>query len=61
MDKKDFENLSVGEFKTLKESFNDEIENKRVRQTFSNANRKGLALVCIPIVIAITLSRLFGS
>ena len=61
MDKKNFENLSVGEFKTLKKSFNDEIENKRVRQTFSNANRKGLALVLIPIVIAITLSRLFAS
>ena len=61
MDKKDLENLSVSELKTFKESINDKIENKRVRQTFSNANRKGLALVLIPIVIAITLSRLFAS
>ena len=61
MDKKDLENLSVSELKKLKESINDEIENKRVRQTLSNANRKGLALVLIPIVIAITLSRLFAS
>ena len=40
MDKKDLENLSVSELKKLKESINDEIENKRVRQTLSNANRK---------------------
>tara|TARA_X000001036_G_scaffold227_1_gene202 strand:+ start:31 stop:216 length:186 start_codon:yes stop_codon:yes gene_type:complete len=61
MDKKDFENLSVGELKTFKESINDKIENKRVRQTFSNANRKGLALVWVAIGIAITLFRLFAS
>jgi hypothetical protein len=61
MDKKDLENLSVSELKKLKESINDDIENKLVRQTLSNANRMGLALVWIPIVIAITLSRLFSS
>ena len=61
MDKKDLENLSVSELKKLKESINDEIENKRVRQTLSSANRKGLALVWVAIGIAITLFRLFAS
>ena len=61
MDKKDLENLSVSELKKLKESINDEIENKRVRQTLSKANRKGLALVWVAIGIAITLFRLFAS
>ena len=61
MDKKNLENLSVSELKKLKESINDEIENKRVRQTLSNANRKGLALVWVAIGIAITLFRLFAS
>ena len=61
MDKKDLENLSVSELKKLKESINDEIENKRVRQTLSNANRKGLALGWVAIGIAITLFRLFAS
>ena len=61
MDKKDLENLSVSELKKLKESINYEIENKRVRQTLSSANRKGLALVWVAIGIAITLFRLFAS
>ena len=61
MDKKDLENLSVSELKKLKESINDEIENKRTRQTFSNANRKGLALVWIAVGIAISLFRYFGT
>ena len=47
--------------KKLKESINDEIENKRARQSLSNANRKGLALVWVAIGIAITLFRLFAS
>ena len=61
MDKKDLENLSVSELKKLKESINDEIENKRARHSLSNANRKGLALVWVAIGIAITLFRLFAS
>ena len=61
MDKKDLENLSVSELKKLKESINDEIENKRTRQTLSNANRKGLALVWIAVGIAISLFRYFGA
>mgnify|MGYP001392347282 FL=1 len=61
MDKKDLENLSVSELKKLKESINDEIENKRTRQTLSNANRKGLALVWIAVGIAISLFRYFGT
>ena len=61
MDKKDLENLSVSELKKLKESINDEIENKRTRQTLSSANRKGLALVWVAIGIAISLFRYFGS
>ena len=60
MDKKDLENLSVSELKKLKESINDEIENKRTRQTLSNANRKGLALALIAIGIAIALFRYFA-
>tara|TARA_Y100001970_G_scaffold281337_1_gene391893 strand:- start:7217 stop:7399 length:183 start_codon:yes stop_codon:yes gene_type:complete len=60
MDKKDLENLSVSELKKLKESINDEIENKRTRQTLSNANRKGLALAWIAIGIAIALFRYFA-
>ena len=61
MDKKDLENLSVSELKKLKESINDEIENKRVRQTLSNANRKGLALVWVVVGITTSLFRYFGS
>ena len=61
MDKKNLENLSVSELKKLKESINDEIENKRTRQTLSNANRKGLALVWIAVGIAISLFRYFGT
>ena len=61
MDKRDLENLSVSELKKLKESINDEIENKRTRQTLSNANRKGLALVWIAVGIAISLFRYFGT
>ena len=61
MDKKDLENLSVSELKKLKESINDEIENKRVRQPLSTAHRKGLALVWVAVGIAITLFRLFAS
>ena len=61
MDKKDLENLSVSELKKLKESITDEIENKRTRQTLSNANRRGLALVWIAVGIAISLFRYFGT
>ena len=53
--------MSVSELKKLKESINYEIENKRVRQTLFNANRKRLALVCLAIGNAITLFRLFAS
>ncbi|MAE33577.1 MAG: hypothetical protein CL493_04590 [Actinobacteria bacterium] len=60
MDKKDLENLSVSELKRLKESINDEIENKRTRQTLSNENRKVLALVWVAIGITISLFRYFG-
>ncbi len=61
MDKKDLENLSVSELKKLKESINDEIENKRTRQALSNVNRKGLAAVWVAIGIAISLFRYFAS
>jgi hypothetical protein len=61
MDKKDLENLSVSELRKLKESITDEIENKRTRQTLSNANRRGLALVWIAVGIAISLFRYFGT
>ena len=44
MDKKFLENFLVTELKKLKESMNDDIENKHTLQMFSNANRKGLAL-----------------
>ena len=61
MDKKDLENLSVSELKKLKESINDEIENKRTRQALSNVNRKGLAAVWVAIGIVISLFRYFAS
>ena len=61
MDKKDLKNLSVSELKKLKESINDEIENKRSRQALSNVNRKGLAAVWVAIGIAISLFRYFAS
>ena len=57
MDKKDLENPYVSELKKLRESINDEIENKRTRQMLFNANRKGLALVWIAVGIAISLFR----
>ncbi len=60
MDKKDLENLSVNELKKLKESINDEIEIKRTRQKFSDANKKALALAWIAIGIAIALFRYFA-
>tara|TARA_B100000674_G_C37871154_1_gene929548 strand:- start:1230 stop:1415 length:186 start_codon:yes stop_codon:yes gene_type:complete len=61
MDKKDLENLSVGELLKLKESINYELEKKRTQQKISSANRKGLSLVWIAVATAIAAFRYFSS
>ena len=61
MDKKDLENLSIGELLKLKESINDEIEKKRTQKTPSTANRKELYLVWIAVAIEIAPFRYFSS
>ena len=61
MDKKDLENLSVGELLKLKESINYELEKKRTQQKISSANRKGLSLAWIAVAVAIAAFRYFSS
>ena len=61
MDKKDLENLSVGELLKLKESINYELEKKRTQQKISSTNRKGLSLVWIAVATAIAAFRYFSS
>tara|TARA_Y100000996_G_scaffold70370_1_gene47537 strand:+ start:212 stop:397 length:186 start_codon:yes stop_codon:yes gene_type:complete len=57
MDKKDFENLSEKELKKLKESINDAIEEKKVRESFMKSNPKGVAISWTIIAILIAVYR----
>ena len=55
MDKKDFENLSEKELKQLKDSIDDAIEEKKVRDSFKKSNPKAVAIAWILIAVLISI------
>ena len=57
MDKKDFENLSEKELKQLKDSIDDAIEEKKLRDSFKKSNPKAVAITWILIAVLISIYR----
>ena len=59
MDKKDFENLSESELRELKESIEDVLEAKKIRDRYIKTNQKGIGIAWIIIAIIISVYRYF--
>ena len=54
---KDYEDLSEKELKQLKDSIDDAIEEKKVRDSFKKSNPKAVAIAWILIAVLISIYR----